>query len=800
MKPSNWVSRYAAWVIRHRWTVLILMFTAVVGLSTFATRVSFDTNYRIWFEDDDPYLAAHDRFIREFGNDDMFVVAFEDAQGILRSAPIETIQRLTEKFWLVPGVIRVDSLTNFQATRATDDGISVEDLFPSDVAVDEHVLARATEYIEREPLIKGAVLSANGKVAILRGKFAPNAIDAQLPKRVYTHLKNVLEEESTRSGYRFHIAGGPVTDEAFDQVAQADAARLMPLLIVGMVLILGLVFFSVWAVLISLGVGAFTIATTLGVNGLLGLKLDAVTAASPQLLLGLSVATVMHVLASFFEGKRQGLDSPEAARRALSENLVPILLTNAATGLGFASFMVGNIVPITVLGFMACVGSLVLTLLSISVVPVLLSFYPKSVGRSPLLRLNLSHGFGRLGEWVVKRRKAVILVWVSITAAFACLTPLLTVDSNPSLYFQEGYWFRDSINFMEQRGSGAAVYEIVVRGQGAESVKTVEYMQELDRLSTYLAQEAPGDFRHVYSLSTIVRNINRSMHGDDPAYHVIPASGNAISQYLLLYSLSVPVGQDINDRINVDNSASRITVVRPLVSTRASRDNMDRISAWAAENLKHVSLEFTGRDVLYTNMGNNLTSSLLASLGFDVLVIIPVLLLMFRSTTAGIVVVFCNVGPLIIVLGLMGWAGIMLDVGTLMVAALGLGIAVDDTVHLLAHYFRRRRQGEAPAQASVHTMQHIGTPALVTTLTLACAFMVFLGADFKPNFYFGMLISLVVVLALLADLTLTPALLTSIDSWRAARAGRRAARRPQQQPSEVELPEGVAPHVSQSTP
>ena len=775
MKTANWVSRYAAWVIRRRIPLMIVVLAVLGGISTFASRVTFDTNYRIWFEDDDPYLAAHDRFIREFGNDDMFVVAFEDPAGILRAAPLATIQRLTDKFWHVPGVIRVDSLTNFQATRAVSDGLSVEDLFPGDKPLDAQRIESASRYIAVEPLITGSLLSANRQVAILRGKFAPNAIDATLPKRVYTHLMQVLDAESARSGYKFHIAGGPITDQAFDQVAQSDAGRLMPLLVVGMVVILGVVFFSLWAIVIPLGVGALTIAATVGVNGIFGLKLDAVTAASPQLLLGISVATVMHVLATFFDHKRAGLDSPHAAEESLAENLVPILLTNAATALGFASFMVGNIVPITVLGFMACVGSVVLTLLAISVVPALLSYYPKKLGRSPLQSLDLSHRLAGLGAWVVKRHKGVILTWIAATVGFALFTPLLTVDSNPSLYFKEGYWFRDSINFMEKRGSGGAIYEIVVKGQGAESVKTAAYMQDVDRFTTYLEHEAPGNFRNVQSLSAIVRSINRAMHDDDPAFYTVPDNTNLIAQYLLMYSLSVPVGQDINDRINVDSSASRITVVRPLVSTRTSQDNMDRINAWAAQNLKHATIEFTGRDVLYTNMGNNLTSSLMASLGFDVLVIIPMLLLMFRNFTAGVVTVFCNVGPLVIVLGLMGLAGITLDVGTLMVASLGLGIAVDDTVHLLANYFGYRKEGEAPAVAAVHTMKHIGTPAAITTLTLVCAFMVFLGADFKPNFYFGMLISVVITLALLADLTLTPALLTWIDNWREARAARKAA-------------------------
>ena len=226
--------------------------------------------------------------------------------------------------------------------------------------------------------------------------------------------------------------------------------------------------------------------------------------------------------------------------------------------------------------------------------------------------------------------------------------------------------------------------------------------------------------------------------------------------------------------MNIDNSASRVTVVRPLVSTRLV-ENIDRITQWAEQNLEHVKIEFTGRDVLYTNMGNNITDSLLKSLAFNVLTIVPLLLLMFGSLFAGLVSVLVNVGPLVIVIGLMGTSGILLDVGTLMVASLGLGIAVDDTVHLLAHFYRHRRDGANARQAVTATLAEVGTPASVTTFALIASFLVFLMASFMPNVYFGILISLVVALALLADLTLLPALLYLLYRRRmpvAAPAGR----------------------------
>jgi len=765
MKVTDLVSRAARRIIELRVLVLATVLGMLLALASFAGRVGFDTDYRIWFEAHDPYLAQHDRFLEEFGNDDSFVVAFEDPQGVLRAKPLDTIQRLTAQLWHVRGVMRVDSLTNFQAVRAVSDGVSVEDLVPAGPVTDA-AIAKAQAYIDRDPLVIGALVSKNRQVAVVRAKFAPNAINPELPAAVYAQVTALLKEETARTGYRFHIAGGPVTDVAFDQVARGDMARLLPLLLAVMVIVLAAVFLSSWAVVIPIGVGLLSIGSVMGLNGLLGIKLDSVTASLPQLLLGLSVATVMHMLASFFESKRAGASSPDAAREAIEDNAVPMLLTNLATGLGFASFMVGNIVPVTHLGFMACVGSVVITLLALTVVPAALSWYPKAAPRSPLLRLDLGSRFTRLGAWVCDRPKRVIAAWAGAVLLAAACTPLLVVDSNPTGYFKPGHWFRNAIDFMEQRGSGGAAYEIVVRGKGPDAIKTVAYMRDLDKLTQYLQHEAPGDFRNVNSLSTIVRNINRALHDDDPARHAIPASDEEVAQYLLLYTLSVPVGQDINDRMNVDASASRITVVRPLVSTRVSRRNIDAIQAWAGRHLQAATIEFTGRDVLYTNMGNNLTDSMTGSIAWDLAVILPLLLLMFRTATANVVSVFANLGPLVIVMGVMALAHINLDVGTAMVAGLGLGIAVDDTVHLLAHYYRQRGTGAPARAAALHTLGRIGTPATLTTITLALSFFVFAGADFLPNRYFGLLIGMVIGLALLADLTLTPALLSWIDGRR----------------------------------
>jgi predicted RND superfamily exporter protein len=566
------------------------------------------------------------------------------------------------------------------------------------------------------------------------------------------------------------MAGGPLTDQAFDLVAQRDMGTLVPMVLVVMIVVLGLLFRSLWVVGVAIGTALLAIAATLGLTGAFSYKLNTITVAIPHLLTGIAVATTLHVFSSFLTGKARGLDSKAAVKASLATNLVPILLTSVTTTIGFFGFLFATIVPVTRLGFMAGLGTLIIMVLSLTAVPALLSFYPERPRRSLDSFLEVRKRLHGFGQWIVRRTRPIILVWIGVALVAALGLPFAAVDSNPVGYFKSRYWFSQSVNFLEKQGSGGAVYEIVARGQGPESVKTVDYMEDLDRLSRYLLTEAPGQYSNVFSLSTVLRNINRALHGDDPAFHVVPSSHEAIAQFLLLYTLSVPVGQDINDRINVDYSASRLTVIRALTPTQESRRNIDAISRWAAENLQHVTIEFTGRDVLYTNLGNNVSTSLLRSLMFTVTLATLVIAVLFRSARIALVSLIPNALPLVLVVGVMGIGGILLDVGTIMGASMGFGIAVDDTIHSLVHYQTERKSGSDSSTAVAATLERIGIPICATTLALASAFLVFLMADFMPNFYFGLLLSLLLVFALAADLTLTPSVLHWLES-RKARAG-----------------------------
>jgi len=764
------ISNYADWIINKRWWVIAGSVAVLVILGSFLGRLSFDSNYRIWFDEQDPYLQGYDRFVKEFGHDDMFVVAFQDPSGILNRKPAETLQRLTERFWQVSGVIRVDSLANFQALRGNDDGFDANALFPANQPITEERLQAARDYVKTDPLVSGALLSPDQTVGILRARIAPVAVTPELPAKVYGQLQQILGEEEARSGYHFYMAGGPITDQAFDQVAQRDTGTLVPLLLV----ILGIVWFAVFrsivGVLIALAISLLSVIGAMGITALAGHKLNIVTVSAPQLLIGIAVASSLHVMTIFVNAKRRGLSSADAVRETLRCNMGPVMLTSITTSIGFFSFyFTANIVPLQHLGFSAGFGTLLILLLVLIMLPALLSLLPEKTPRPVFDSQWFKRGMESLRRECLERPRRVVLGWCAFIALFVAFLPQVTVDSNPVSYFKSSFWFSQSVHFLEEKGSGGAVYELVVRGNGPDSAKTVDYIKDLDAFTNYLSTQAPGGFTNVTSISTILKNINRALHQGKQEWHVLPTNGDEIAQYLFLYGLSVPVGQDLNDRINLDSSATRVTVIRELVPTRASRENMDIISDWAKNHLKHVQVEFTGRDVLYTNMGNYVADNLIESFSWSVMMVMVIIGVIYRSWILGLVSTLPNILPLCVALGIMGMTGIYLDVGTIMVASIGYGIAVDDSIHFFSHYWNARKAGHNVAEAVTETFSEVGISITFTTVVLTLSFCIFLLGDFMPNFYKGVLLSVFLIVALASNLSITPAVLRLIEQARARR-------------------------------
>ena len=267
------------------------------------------------------------------------------------------------------------------------------------------------------------------------------------------------------------------------------------------------------------------------------------------------------------------------------------------------------------------------------------------------------------------------------------------------------------------------------------------------------------------AISDTFRQLNKSMHGDDPNAYRLPVSRDLAAHYLLLYELSLPFGLDLNNRINVAKSATRMTVTAKTLSSREVLDLNARAENWLEQNAPNIiRFESAGPALMFANIGQRNIRAMLFGTAIAFLGVSAVLLFALRSLRVGLISLVPNFVPGLMGFGIWGLAAGEVGLALSVVMAMTIGIVVDDTVHFLSKYQRARREhGYGPEDAVRYAIQNVGGAIFTTTLVLASGFFILVLSPFLPTASVGMLASLIMVLALLADFLLLPPLLMALD-------------------------------------
>ena len=266
---------------------------------------------------------------------------------------------------------------------------------------------------------------------------------------------------------------------------------------------------------------------------------------------------------------------------------------------------------------------------------------------------------------------------------------------------------------------------------------------------------------HVYSLSDIMKRLNRNMHGDDTSYYRTPADRELSAQYLLLYELSLPYGLDLNDRINIDKSSTRVTATIQQATSGETKAFFNNVDAWMQDNLPaYMHTKPTSAGVMFTyiserNMQNMVVGTLIA-----IAAIALIMMLALRSVRLGTLSLVPNGLPILTTFG--AWALLVGEVGfsVATVASISLGIVVDDTVHFLSKYVRARDEKLLNVEDSIrYAFKNVGVAIVVNTIILTAGFFVMTTSAFKMNVDLGLMTILSIIGALILDFLLLPALL-----------------------------------------
>jgi predicted RND superfamily exporter protein len=760
-KSVPWIEQIAQFVAKKSWVVFIATL-AILVVGTWGMKdVQVSTNYRAFFGPGNADLKAFEVFEDTFTRNDNFLFALQaEGESRISRQTLEAVKELTHKAWHIPFAIRVDSVTNFQNSYADGDDLTVEDLFPSPADMSDAALEAALMTAQKEPLLNGKLIAIDtatvGVNVTLQysGDSLEEVTDATAAARA---LKAKVEADYP--GVKVALSGVSALNNAFAESTIADAVTLFPAMFVVLIVVIWLSVRSASGTFAALAVVTLSTVAAMGFAGYASIAISPFSGSAPVVILTLALADCMHIFVSVKALRRKGVDKESAIIAAYNENFIPVTVTSLTTIVGFLALNFSDAPPFNDLGNIVAVGIFFAWMLSLSFFPALLSALPSREPKQGLVDKLIEKKLSAISGLVAARYKETIILGVVLIAASAAMIPQIELNDPWVDYFDEKVEFREDTEFVMDNMTGLYLVEFSVPGTGPGDVNHPAYLSTLEAFSKWL--RAREDVSHVQSYTDIIKRINKNMHGDDETYYLIPESREEASQYLLLYELSLPYGLDMNDRINIDRSASRLTVTLPEISTAGVRSFVEQSQAWMAKNAPSATQPVvTGAPVLFARISERNINDMFFGNVVAVLLIAGIISVTLRSVGFGFLSLLPNIVPIIATFGL--WSVLVGEVGmaAATVSATSLGIIVDNTVHLLIKFrFARSKHGKSGKEAVQYALDTVGHAVIVNTIILVAGFGVLALSTFRVTGQMGSLTALVIAVAFVVDLILLPAVL-----------------------------------------
>jgi len=756
------VVRYGRFVVKWRWPILLLSVAATFAAASGARLLGFDNSYRVFFGAQNPQLKAFDKLENIYNKNDNVIFALAPRSGDVFSPEfVPVLAELTERAWQLPYARRVDSIVNFQHSRAEGDDLIVEDLIVDpDVATLEQ-LAAAKEVALEEPALMRRILAPAADVTAVNVTLELPGLDPnEVPQVAAAARELEAEFAAAHPEIEFHLSGVAMLNNAFAEGGEHDMMTLTPIMFGIMVIVMVLLLRSALSTLSTLLVIALSTAGAMGITALIGIKLTPPSSVTPTMIMTLAVADSIHILISMLSAMREGMTRREAIVESLRINMTPVFLTSFTTAIGFLSLNFSDAPPFRDVGNISAIGVTLAFALSVTFLPALAAILPI---RAPKNSLEGAWGMHRLADRIIAKRRLLLFGSAAIVLVLLSFVSFNELNDVFVDYFDPDIDFRGDSEFIMDRLTGLYQIDYSLGSGDTNGIADPAYLAKMDEFEAWWRQQ--HGVLQVNSISHVMKKLNQNMHGDDPAYFRIPDNREMAAQYLLLYEMSLPFGLDLNNQINVDKSSTRFQVVLENLSSREMRDLAQAGERWLAQNAPAEMFSHgIGPVIMFSYISERNINNMILGTGFALLLISASLAIALRSLRYGLISLIPNVIPAAMTFGVWGLLVGRVDLGLSTVSAISLGIVVDDTVHFLSKYLRARREKGLDATDAVrYAFESVGRALIVTSLILVAGFMVMTRSSFALNSHMGWFTATAIAIALLADIFLLPPLLMQLD-------------------------------------
>lgn len=717
-----------------------------------------DFSYRIWFRTTDPLIKTFDEFERRFGNDDTVVILMHSPSGVFDKESIETIKSITQDMWQVQDIIRVDSLTNYQWTHATGDEIIIEDFIPENYSAKD-LQARKKIALKHE-VIPDYLIDKKANIAIVYAKVRPYPGGSPNDLLLIQNSRKVIEKYQGKSDHTFYINGSTAINNTFKEVSESDLSTMIPIVLLLIIIFLIFMFKNISGILIPFSIIITTLICTFGFSAFIGIKFNNMITIIPNIIIAIAIADTVHILVTYFQFRKDGLAYKEAMIKTYEKNISPTFLTSISTSIGFLSFAAADLIPLAHLGILASFGTMLAWILTMTLVGPILALIniklPKATKKeaknNSALRIARAT---RLYSFIEKFRMPIVITFTALFIGSIWLAFQNEVNSNPYTYFSKSVPLRKANDFGLKEMGGVTGPEIILDSGQIDGIKEPIFLRKVQSFQSWLEQE--NYISRVISMINIIKSMNRSFNGDIQDYYRIPDTKEKIAELLFLYTMSLPQGLDLNDRMTLDNRSLRLTALWSSQDSKRSLANIEKMKNKAKE--LGLDATITGKIPIYQGMNDLVVSTFFTSITIAICGITLLLVFVFGSLKIGLMSMLPNIVPLGFGAALMTLLDKPIDVGTALVTSVCLGIVVDDTIHFLSNYYTHVKNGKTPKEAIIYVLANTGPALIVTTVILMVGFGALAFAKFIPNVNFGILSATVLGIALVVDLIYLPAII-----------------------------------------
>ena len=732
------------------WLALAILLGLQLASLPFLFNIHFNNSGDIYSPADAPVIQLRESLFREFPSDDALIALFEGDE-LFSPAFLGALDRVAKKMETHPSVDRVITLTTIEHIDATDDGFAVSLLVdPDDLAA--RTPAEWKARVLGDQLAPGVIISKDGKAVALVVR--PIVLKESLTRRDILIALDAAIAAEKLDAYQTATAGTVAQTVEELRSLWRDSAIFIPLtVVIGLVLLWWVVGRVRPMIIGGLAMGTVVSVSVAGIVAS-GQPYTPITAMIPTLMAAYTTATLLHLYAAIQRGRIALLSRPQRIARALKDTFKPGLFNVLTTGAGLMSLLWVDIPPVQTFGLAGAIGTLMVFLVVFILVPPILLKW--DTPRWPRRRSGLAHArriAAAVAVFSMRNARAVLIGTLVLVVASIPLVLQVKVESNLIEFFAPDHSISRSTARVETKLSGVTTMEIVLTAAERDGLKNPATLAQIKALQTWLEQQPEID--RSFSLVEVVEEMNRAFSGEDLGENALPDNRRLVEQLLLIYD-----GKDLYELVNREFQRGRIALNLNVQGANEIGKVIERIEAHlGAQPIPGIHTEMAGFGRLFSDQEDRIVDGQVKSFTSAFLLILLLLTLLFRSFRGALICLVPNLAPLFFLFVMMGATGIALDVATVLIAGVILGITVDDTIHLYHGYLHRIQHGVSPVFAIIRSVESSGRAIIAISIILIAQFSLLGLSDFRPTAYFGILCAVGLFAGQLFEMLLMPALL-----------------------------------------